>query len=256
MISSNSNPRVKEIAGLNTSSKLRREKKLFVTEGEKMFIEAPKELIEEVYVTEDYLKDCPLEAKKKLEEKGFETVSEGVFNKMSDTKTPQGVLCVLRQEDKREEEILEGIGEEARILLLEGIQDPGNLGTMIRSCEGAGFELVIADNKTADLYNPKVVRATMGSIFRVKVLYCEELLKMIDKLKEKEVRVYAAHLKGEISYRDEDYGKKTAFLIGNEGKGLSPEATARADKLLKIPMKGRVESLNAAVAAAILMYNL
>ena len=142
-----------------------------------------------------------------------------------------------------------------KLLVLETIQDPGNLGTMIRTAEGAGFDAVIADEKTVDVYNPKVTRSTMGSIFRVPIFYASDALSAVDLLKRENVTVYAAHLNAKSDYRVEKYAERLAFLIGNEGAGLSERVTKEADRLLKIPMKGKLESLNAAIAAAILMYS-
>lgn len=139
-------------------------------------------------------------------------------------------------------------------MILETIQDPGNLGTIIRAGEGAGLTGVIMNSSTADIYNPKVIRSTMGSIYRVPFLYTEDLPGTIKRLKEKNIRLFAAHLKGENNYEEEDYTGNTGFLIGNEAKGLSDEISAMADTYVRIPMLGQVESLNAAVASSILMY--
>jgi len=113
---------------------------------------------------------------------------------------------------------------------------------------------ILMDSGTADIYNPKVVRSTMGSLLRVPFAYVEDLDATLTFLKKAEIRLFAAHLHGSTDYDREDYQKATAFLIGNEGKGLSPEVVARADARICIPMLGKVESLNAAVAASVLMY--
>jgi TrmH family RNA methyltransferase len=137
---------------------------------------------------------------------------------------------------------------------LEDIRDPGNLGTMIRTAEGAGITGIIVSNATVDLYNPKVIRSTMGSIYRVPFYQAEDFYEILTEIKKHGVTIYAAHLSG-IPYDTEgSFRKSCAFLIGNEANGLSQKASALADTLIKIPMAGKVESLNAAVAAAILMY--
>ena len=127
---------------------------------------------------------------------------------------------------------------------------------MLRTAEAAGYDLILADEKTADLYNPKVIRSTMGSIYRVPVVYSSDLKADVLKLKNAGIMVYAAHLKGTKSYNEVSCGSRVAVMIGNEGRGLSDELAAMADEYVKIPMKGQVESLNAAVAAALLMYEL
>ena len=146
--------------------------------------------------------------------------------------------------------------KEQCFLVLETIQDPGNLGTMLRAGEGAGLTGIIADRGTADIYNPKVIRSTMGSIFRIPVVYTDDLREAVREMKRTGVRVFAAHLKGERNYDKENYLGPSAFLIGNEAAGLTEETASLADALVKIPMLGAVESLNAAVAASVLMYEL
>ena len=140
------------------------------------------------------------------------------------------------------------------LLVLENLQDPGNLGTMMRTAEGAGVTGVLLSRGSVDIYNPKTIRSTMGSIYRVPFLYTDDLMGDMEKLHEKGITTYAAHLKGKGFYDEESYKEPTAFLIGNEGNGLSDELSEKAKQYIKIPMEGQLESLNAAVAAAILMY--
>lgn len=182
----------------------------------------------------------------------YEIVSDSVFKAVSDTQTPQGILCLVRKPQYRLEELLKGA--DTHLLILESIQDPGNLGTMLRTGEGAGISGVIMSRDTVDLYNPKVIRSTMGSIYRMPFLYAEDFAGAIGSVRQAGVSVYAAHLKGKTSYIKQDYRRGTAFLIGNEGNGLREETADLADVYIRIPMEGQVESLNAAVAASVLMY--
>ncbi len=140
------------------------------------------------------------------------------------------------------------------LLVLEGLQDPGNLGTIFRTGEGAGVAGIILGGGTVDPCNPKAVRATMGSIYRVPFVSAEDLPGAVDRLRQQGIRTYAAHLEGKRYYDSFSFLGGTAFLIGNEGKGLSGELADRAEEYVKIPMEGQVESLNAAVAASLLMY--
>ncbi|MBQ7261596.1 MAG: RNA methyltransferase [Lachnospiraceae bacterium] len=266
MITSTSNPRIKNIVKLLAGSRERKEQGLFVVEGEKLFMEAPLERIDSVFVSESCLarlekrsdkgrKAFSEDCLKKLEDIGYETVSDAVFARMSDTSTPQGIMCTIKSTDHPLEKLLEGsFGELKRVLLLEGVQDPGNLGTMLRTAEAAGYDAVIADADTADRHNPKVIRSTMGAIYRMKVSYCKDIKDAVKRCREKGFCVYAAHLKGKVFYDETVYAERTAIIIGNESKGLSAEVSQLADMLVRIPMEGRAESLNAAVAAAILMY--
>ena len=140
------------------------------------------------------------------------------------------------------------------ILILESLQDPGNLGTILRTGEGAGIDGIILNRTSVDPYMPKVIRSTMGSIYRVPVAVAEDMEVVVSRLKESGTRVYAAHLKGEKSYCEQDYLTDTCFMIGNEANGLSDALADMATDYIRIPMAGQVESLNAGVAAALLMY--
>ncbi|WP_434309562.1 TrmH family RNA methyltransferase [Hominifimenecus sp. rT4P-3] len=248
MITSTSNAQVKQIVSLQTRTKARLETGLFVAEGTKIIKELPESLRIRVFASESYL--INKENSNFAAEVGAEPIPDVVFRHMSDTKTPQGILAVARQQKFTLEDLLSG----GPVIVLEGIQDPGNLGTIIRTGEAAGVGGILADRETADRYNPKVVRATMGAIYRVPYCVTENLQTDVKALKMRGFQVYAAHLKGTCFYDQVDYQKSTAFLIGNEGNGLTDSLAALADTYIRIPMEGKVESLNAAVAASILMY--
>lgn len=254
MITSSSNPKVKQVVQWQNKARERREAGIFLTEGFKLFQEAPEESIREVYLSEDAMLRLETETdlRQKLERTGYETVSGEIFQKMSDTNTPQGILCVVRRQLYTLDQLLDSPAP--LLVVLENLQDPGNLGTILRTGEGAGITGVILGRETVDIFNPKTIRATMGSIFRVPFVCVEDLAQTIGIIRERGVRTYAAHLSGQSCYDRLSFQEGTAFLIGNEGKGLSPEITALADGLLRIPMEGRVESLNAAVATALLIY--
>ena len=315
MITSASNKKVKNIAALLSRSRERKKQGVFVVEGIKMFTEAPIDRILEVYIEEtlfqeilagksdeefvkklDQITGCLQKKDGKncaVENNGisveFEIVRDDIFRKMSDTQTPQGILCVVKrmdemfedliketqmkeyqetecqekdkhQKDNQKKDYQEKDGQSERecanglYLILEDIQDPGNLGTMIRAGEGAGVSGIIMSDKTVDVYNPKTIRATMGSIYRVPFCYVSDLHRCIKDLQECDIKVYAAHLKGEEAYDLQNYCRSVAFLIGNEGNGLKDETAELADAYIKIPMLGKVESLNAAIAATLLVY--
>lgn len=265
MISSTANSQVKQAAALGKKARYRKETGLFVVEGPKMFEELPPERIDRVYVTESFLNaerqkaasegrdgaGILLEKLKKIRK--VETVTDEVLKAMSDTQTPQGILALARQYQYTLDDVLTCDGK-AHLMILETLQDPGNLGTILRAGEGAGITGVIMNEESADIYNPKVIRATMGSVFRVPFVYVADLKATLGRLKDSGIRLYAAHLKGVNSYDMEDYTGDIGFLIGNEAKGLSDEIADMADTYVKIPMAGKVESLNAAVASSILMY--
>lgn len=252
MISSTKNEQVKNVIELKKKAKARNEQGLFVTEGIRMAAELPKERIERIYVSESFCKN-PDNQSFLSEYPRYEEVSDSVFEHMSDTQTPQGVLALVRQYEYGIDDLFNQEGA-AHLMILENLQDPGNLGTILRAGEGAGITGLIMSHDTVDIYNPKVIRSTMGSVFRVPFFYAEDIFETVEELKARGVCIFAAHLGGRNNYDQEDYTGNTGFLIGNEGNGLTEALTKKADTLVKIPMAGKVESLNAAVAASILMF--
>lgn len=250
MITSASNGQVKNIVQLQQKTKARRDQGLFVVEGMKMFREAPAEWVQKVYVAEHLYNQG--EVRESLKDFSMEVVDDRVFRQMSDTKTPQGILCVLKKPHYDAADIIRK--ENPLLIYLEDLQDPGNLGTIFRTAEGAGADGILMSRNTVDVFNPKVIRSTMGSIYRMPFGYADDSDSFWESLREHHITVYAAHLQGKNTYDGESYQKGTMFLIGNEGNGLSPQTAQRADCLIRIPMAGKVESLNAAMAAGILMY--
>ena len=288
MITSSSNRAVRDVVQFMQKAKARNKQGVFVAEGIKMFEEAPAAQIERVYIAWRMETQMREQYGEKLRKLSCEIVADDVFDKMADTKTPQGVLCLVRQFHYGLADMLAGkyrmnssgmsivmnSGAGARpdgrksigagglrrsrrqmlFILLEDLQDPGNLGTIFRTGEGAGVDGIIMSRQTVDVYNPKVIRSTMGSVYRVPFLYVDDLCEVIRTMQEHNISVYAAHLKGKKYYDCYDYRKGTAFVIGNESAGLKEETAGSADEYIRIPMAGKVESLNAAVASSILLY--
>lgn len=252
MITSTSNARVKELLQLQKKSKVRNEQGVFLVEGIRMYQEIPQEQLVKVYVSETFVDRHQAEIRSISDQRKLEYLSDHVFQYVSDTKTPQGILCVVRQSSYHLADLLEA--ENAHLLVLDNLQDPGNLGTILRTAEGAGVTGVIISKESVDIYNPKVIRSTMGSIYRVPFVYAEDLKEVLGQFQAHGIRTYAAHLEGKNSYDKENYTKKTAFLIGNEGNGLRKEIADLADTWIRIPMQGQVESLNAAIATSVLMF--
>lgn len=254
MISSISNQKVKQLVQWQNKARERRRSGVFLAEGFKMYEEAPLELVKEVYLSEEAKrKACADKAVwGKLLQTGYETVTSEVFSRISDTRTPQGILTVLRRPEYCLEELLRT--PDPLFVVLEDIQDPGNLGTIIRTAEGAGVTGIIMNDHTVDIFNPKTIRSTMGSVYRVPFIIIEEIEIAIKSLHNAGVRSFAAHLEGENYYDDCQFSGPTAFLIGNEGNGLRKATADLADAYVKIPMEGQVESLNAAIAASLLIY--
>ena len=253
MITAATNQQIKRIIRLREKSRERRREGVFVTEGARMFAETPADRICGLYVSEHFLAEERNRAL--LEARGLpcEIVSDSVFRTCTDTVTPQGILALVRKREYTLDELLSD-QRPPFLMVLENLQDPGNLGTIVRTGEAAGVTGILMSRETVDIYNPKVIRSTMGSVFRVPFLYADDLFGALRELQKKGVRFYAAHLEGASVYDEEDYQAPCGFLIGNEGSGLSREITAFADARIRIPMEGEVESLNAAVAASVLLF--
>lgn len=257
MITSTSNIQVKNLIQLQKKAKARNAQDVFVVEGIRMFREVPKDRVVKVYCSEGFYEKARTEAIFRELESKTEILSDRIFESVSDTKTPQGILVVVKQYHYSVEEILQEKKEDREkpfLVVLEDLQDPGNLGTIFRTAEGAGVDAVLLSKESVDLYNPKTIRSTMGSIYRMPFVYCDDLPAEMERLKEAGIYTYAAHLDQSVPYDAPDYTMGCAFLIGNEGNGLSDRLTGLAQQKIRIPMKGKLESLNAAMAAGILMY--
>ena len=273
MITSTSNKQVKNVTKLRTKGKERRSQKLFVAEGIRMVLETPLQNLKQIFLSETFLSDeahvaeterylgADLSQIREMEILNISrdavkievmAVSDEVMKQMSDTVTPQGILAVIRMPEYTLQDVL--CGDETHLLILENVQDPGNLGTMFRTGEGAGVSGLILSRDTVDVFMPKVIRSTMGAIFRVPFVIAEDLQETLAEVQAAGVKLYAAHLRGEQMYDAYDYTGATGFLIGNEGNGLTDETADQADVYIRIPMGGKLESLNAAMAAGILMY--
>lgn len=251
-ITAASNPRLKRIAALQQRAKTRREERAFVIEGRRLFLDTPEEFLSEIYCTESFAGD-PVN-REKLARTGYTLIGDEALLRVSDTQTPQGVLCVARLPEYSPSGLFGADGQEPLLLVLEDVQDPGNLGTMFRTAEAAGATGILMSRGTADVTNPKAVRATMSSVFRVPFCYAGDLSEALGELHRQGIMTCAAQMSGAASYDMLSYKKGTAFLIGNEGNGLRRETADAARQKLKIPMQGKIESLNAAMAAGILLY--
>lgn len=253
VITSKDNEFVKHVKKLK-EKKYREEYSEYIVEGIKMIGEAIGEQakIKQIVVCEDCKNSggIPQELLYEIAKYDCIYVSEKVFTQMTDVSNPQGILAIIDKSGNKETEI---DYKADLILVLDNIQDPGNMGTILRTADSINLKQILVSKGSSDVYNPKVVRSTMGAIFRVKVIECEDLSKTIKELKKHKITVYATDLKTDESIYDVDY-KKSAIVIGNEANGVSNEILELSDKRIKIPMLGKTESLNAAVATSIILY--
>lgn len=176
-------------------------------------------------------------------------VTKQIFNTITEVKNPQGILAVINKENTENEiDYSQDI-----IIALDDLQDPGNLGTILRTVDSIGLNQILVSKGTADPFNPKVVRSTMGAIFRVKIIECEDLKNTLKEVKKHKFKLMVTSLQTQNTIYDTDYNKKV-IIIGNEANGVKQEIQNIADEKVKIPMIGKTESLNASVACGIVLY--
>jgi len=230
-----------------SQKKYRDREGLYLIEGENLVGEVPADDL--VYVI--YRDGC----QRKLDDSEKAYWMEGrLFDKLAQTETSQGILAVVRKPVINPEDLKHRIDRNGNVIVLDRLQDPGNIGTIIRTAEGAGYEAVITMKGTADVFSPKTIRAAAGAVFRIPIIQVEdnrELRNLAEKLSK---RLVVTGFDTDRYYFDEDLSKGIALVIGNEGSGISKELMEMADIKVKIPMEGNLESLNASVAAGILMY--
>ncbi len=252
VITSKDNEIIKNIRKLK-EKKYRDSSNEFIIEGVKLIEEAIEEnvKIKKIVVCEECLEDKCLDQKLlyKIAKYDCMYVSSKVFGLLTDVVNPQGMLAVI---EKQSSEDKINYNDDI-IIVLDGIQDPGNLGTILRTVDSAGLSQIILSKTSVDAYNPKVVRSTMGAIFRVKIIEAENLVETLKNIKKHKFKVVATSLAGSESIYKMDYDKKV-IVIGNEAKGVSKEILNVSDAKIKIPMLGKTESLNASVATGIIIY--
>ncbi|MBD0383550.1 TrmH family RNA methyltransferase [Paenibacillus sedimenti] len=178
-------------------------------------------------------------------------VSQAVLEKCSDTQTPQGIFAIGAKMNLGTDELLSGAYDLA--VVLDGVQDPGNLGTIIRSADAVGASAVVLGRGTVDLYNPKTIRSTMGSMYHLPIVEAD-LQELLPRARERGVRLVTTSLQAQRSCYDTDLRQPTWLILGNEAKGVSPEVAAQSDVQVIIPMQGKAESLNVAMAATVLLF--
>ncbi len=257
-ITSKENGRIKELAKLMRSKKYRQERSAFVTEGLRLSLDALSlpVAIEEVYVTEEVIKKHPKETKQLLEHAGHAAIiTPEIAEKIGDTQTTQGVFCVLPMLDNSAQAVRIRCG--GRYIVGVSLQDPGNIGTIVRTAEAFGLDGVVLSSDCPDLYSPKVLRATMGGVFRIPIYLCDKIEGFIQLCQGLRLPVYATALKEDsVPVTMVDLPSGAAVLIGNEGNGLSDELIEQCDQSIIIPMQGNAQSLNAAMAAGIIIWEM
>lgn len=247
---------IKFIRGLIRSKSERTKNQLFIVEGLKavlealnsdydidfiviseQFLEKSQDLFNHIYIRENKI-PC------------YKT-SNKVFDEISDTVTPQGILAVVKFKHIELEDLYKG---NYLLIALDRIKDPGNMGTIIRTADAASAGAIIVGKGCVDVYNPKVIRATMGSIFHIPIVFAEDILDILLKIQRSGGQIITTHLKANIYYYDVDFEKPTVIVMGTEDDGVSEKVASISDQLVKIPMPGKAESLNVAIAHGIMVF--
>lgn len=251
-ITSKDNEFIKHVKKLK-DKKYRDSSNEYVIEGIKLVTEALQEKapIKQIILCDDCEKNAfiPKDLMYEIAKQECIYVTEKIFKYLSEVQTPQGILAII---EKRGQEIEIDYSQDVMVALDE-IQDPGNLGTILRTVDSIGLTQILVSKGTADAYNPKVVRSTMGAIFRVKIIECENLKNTLKEIKKHKFKIVVSSLQTENTIYDTNYHKKV-IVIGNEANGVEPEIQNLADEKIKIPMLGKTESLNASVATGIILY--
>lgn len=252
VISSKDNEIVKLVKKLK-EKKYRDIENAYVIEGVKLLKEAIKEKIpiKQIIICDDCEKSEAISKELMYEIAKYECtyVTNKIFKYLSEVQAPQGILAIIEKNNK------EGNVNysEDIIVALDDVQDPGNLGTILRTVDSVGIKQILISKGTVDAYNPKVVRSTMGAIFRVKIIECEDLEKSIKEARKHHYKVVITTPQAEKNIYDINY-KKKIIAIGNEANGVSNKIQSISDEKVKIPMLGKTESLNVSVATGIVLY--
>lgn len=254
-INSKNNEIVKDLVKIRDQSKYRKEKSLFYVEGERIVSDSPTNLIEKIFVLKDkveYYKDFL----DKIDDNKIYVLHDQAFDKVKDTVNSQGLIALINYNliNKLDDSI---INQSKTCLILDNISDPGNLGTIIRLSEAANISLLILANNCCDIYNTKVIRACMSSIFRTNIYISNDIISDIAVLKSYSFNIYSTVLdESAKKYTDISYDDKSAIVLGNEANGISDEIRKVSDYKIYIPMCGKIESLNVSIAATAICYEI
>ncbi len=246
-IQSIKNPQVKQWKKLQTK-KERDKTHTYMIEGFHLVEEALdyKDMVHEVIISEN--KEIPLQWD--LDNINVTSVTDEILQYISETETTQGIVAICKQ--RTNEHLLL---KNAKLLLIDAVQDPGNLGTLIRTAEACGLDAVIVGEGTVDVYNSKVIRSTQGALFHIPIIK-GDLFQWVEKIKAEEIPVFGTSLEGAIPYKEVNSQNRFALIVGNEGSGVNHQLLEQTTRNLYIPIYGKSESLNVGVAAAILLYHL
>lgn len=248
-ITSKDNQKIKSLKALRDKKKERRESRLFYVEGERIIKNIDISLINEVYIDENYEGYIP-----KINDDSIYKIPTKLFDDIKDTVTTQGIIATIKMDEKRITNTKTDTRDVA--IILDNVQDPGNVGTILRTAEAAGIMDVILLNDVCDPYSPKVIRSSMSSITRLNIIEPKDSETYVKGLKKDGYKIYGTFLDDSTSFYKENYIGKTAIIFGNEANGISDNIAKLCDIRLNIPMDGLIESLNVAESVGIVLYEI
>ncbi|SKA08194.1 TrmH family RNA methyltransferase [Selenihalanaerobacter shriftii] len=255
IISSAQNSKVKFLRSLYRK-KYRRKHKKFLLEGSRIITEALKENVDiyQVFYSDQFLdrqsnKELINRLKSQTE---VIQITDSLLKDIADTETPQGIIAIVNQPEFELNEFL--ADDNDFFLIIDQVQDPGNLGTIMRTADGAGVDGIFILKGTVDIYNLKNIRATMGSIFRLPIFNLDRPENIKEVLQTEDIQVVAGEITTNDYYYDLDYRKPTALVVGNEGSGIRNEVLDLVDHKVKIPLNSGIDSLNVAIATGVMLY--
>ncbi len=256
IISSSKNDKIKYLSKLYNSRKRKKESK-YILEGENIVLEAMNSnaKFDSIYMTPEFNKSI---AANKIKEKlsdntNIYIIEENIFNELADTVNPQGIIAIVDEPVYDKNLFLK---KKKRILVLDRVQDPGNMGTLIRTALAADFDGIISLKGSVDIFNLKVLRSTMGAIFNIPIIYNVSLEELKELLNDSSYKIISTDLNAKKYYYQLNYNFPLLLVIGNEARGVSYKLNEMADIAIKIPLPGNIESLNAAISGGILMYHI
>lgn len=256
VITSAQNPKIKNLKKLEKASE-RREQNLFVIEGLREIVLANQAgyQIQELFICKQLLQQTENYNLKKLNTGNLilnaTEVSEAVYNSVAYRETTEGIIATAKPKQHALQNL--NLKKDALVLVVEGVEKPGNLGAMLRTCDAAGVDAVIICDAKTDIYNPNVVRSSIGTVFTNQIAVCETE-EAIAFLKQNDVTSYAAELGATKFHYQQNFKKATAIVVGTEATGLSTRWIEAADEKIKIPMLGKIDSLNVSVSAAVVLF--
>lgn len=249
-ITSKNNEKIKDLINIRDDKKFRKDKSLFYVEGERIISNISPKLIKSLFIQEDKVNDFT-NIIKNVDNNDIYILSNEVFHKVKDTINSQGIIGLI----KIEKDLDIDYSKISKILILDNIKDPGNLGTIIRTSEASGIDLIILTSKCCDIYNTKTIRASMSSITRMKIIVSNDIVNTINNLKEKKYKIYTSYLNNNsINLYKNRFENKIVIVIGSESEGVSEDILKVSDIYIKIPMEGDIESLNVSSATSIILY--